>query len=314
VQVVRGHRDAKWAGAAVAIGNFDGVHLGHRALIERARELAAANDALAVALTFDPHPSSVVGRGCPPMLTSLERRLELLAAAGLDAVVVEPFTLELANLAPHAFVDDVVLFALRAKAIVVGYDFTYGQGRSGSIETLRSHGGKQGVEVAIVPAVEIGGEVASSTKIRSYLRDGDVAAATRLLGRPWDVDGVVVHGAKRGRAIGIPTANIAPESELLVAPGIYAVTLARLGEGVEEGGAAMPAVASLGRNPTFVEQGGLVLEVHVLDWDGDLYDKRVRTTFVSRIRDELKFDSVDALVAQIHRDIDVARQDLAVRR
>lgn len=305
--VVRGHRNAPaWDGAAIAIGNFDGVHVGHRALIDRARVLAESHGAKSVALTFDPHPSAVVGRGCPPMLSSLERRLELLEAAGLDAVVVEPFTMDLANLAPLAFVDDVLLFALRARAVVVGYDFTYGQGRTGTTHALKAHGARAGIEVAIVPAVEIDGEVASSTKIRGYLREGNVTAAARLLGRPWDVDGTVVHGAKRGRTIGIPTANIQPGSELVIAPGIYAVTLAT------EGRAPMPAVASLGRNPTFVEQGGLVLEVHVLDFDGDLYDRLVRTTFVSRIRDELKFDSVDALVAQIHRDIDQARHDLAM--
>ncbi|MDQ3299712.1 MAG: bifunctional riboflavin kinase/FAD synthetase [Myxococcota bacterium] len=320
MEVVRGHRHAPaWAGVAVAIGNFDGVHLGHQALITRARELAAAHAALAVALTFDPHPSAVIGsRGGPPALGSLERRLELLAAAGVDAVVVEPFTLELAGLAPQAFVDDVLLFALRARAIIVGYDFTYGHGRAGTTDALRAHGARTGVEVAIVPAVELDGEVVSSTRIRACLREGDVAAAARLLGRAWDVDGVVIHGAKRGRAIGVPTANIGPRSpasagslhlgppsDLPLAPGIYAVTLA------VEGAAPMPAVASLGRNPTFVEDGGLVLEVHVLDWDGDLYDRRVRTTFVGRIRDELKFDSVDALVAQIRADIDVARQLLA---
>lgn len=304
MEVVRGHRHAPaWPGASIAIGNFDGVHLGHRALITRATELAQGG-VLAVALTFDPHPSAVIGsRGAPPMLSSLDRRLELLEAAGLDAVVVEPFTLELAALAPEAFVHDVLLSALHARAIVVGYDFTYGKNRAGTTETLRAHAG---IEVAIVPAVEIDGEVVSSTRIRGCLARGDVAEASRLLGRSWDVDGVVVHGAKRGRAIGIPTANIAPASDLVVAPGIYAVTL-------EVDGKPLPAVASLGRNPTFVEQGGLVLEVHVLDWDGDLYDKRVRTTFVARIRDELKFDSVDALIAQIHRDIDVSRQ-LLLRR
>ena len=306
MKVVRGHRDAPgWTGAAVAIGNFDGVHLGHRALLTRARDLAEANDAVTVALTFDPHPSSVVGKCvAPPMLASLERRLELLEAAGADAVVIEPFTPELAGKAPHAFVDDVVLFALHARAIVVGYDFTYGHGRAGTTDALRAHGARAGIEVAVVPAVEVEGEVASSTRIRAYLREGDVKAAARLLGRHWDIDGKVVHGAKRGRAIGIPTANIAPTSDLVIAPGIYAVTLAT------RGGKSMPAVASLGRNPTFVEQGGLVLEVHVLDFDGDLYDQHVRTTFVSRIRDELKFDSVDALVAQIHSDIDIARHDL----
>lgn len=306
MQVVYGHRNAPaWRGAAIAIGNFDGVHIGHRALIARARELAAANDALTVVLTFDPHPSALLAPArAPRMLTTIERRIELLAEAGVDAVVVEPFTRELAGIAPNAFVDDVVIFALRARAIVVGYDFSYGQGRTGTAEALRAHGVHAGVEVAIVPAVMVDGEIAASTKVRGHLRAGELARAERMLGRPWDVDGVVVRGAARGRAIGVPTANIAPEVELAIAPGIYAVTLA------VEGGPALPAVASLGTNPTFVDDGGLVLEVHVLDWDGDLYGRRVRTTFIARLRDERKFDSVDALVAQIRRDIEHARAAL----
>ena len=197
--------------------------------------------------------------------------------------------------------------ALRAKAVIVGYDFSYGAQRGGTTQTLAAHGKRAGFEVAIVPAVEIDGVPASSTRIRMLLGDGKLAEANRLLGRAWDVDGTVVHGAKRGRAIGVPTANIAPASDLLVSPGIYAVML------TPEGEAPLPAVASLGRNPTFVEQGGLVLEVHVLDWDGDLYDRRVRTTFVGRLRDEAKFSSVDALVVQIRRDIDEARVLLAQR-
>jgi riboflavin kinase/FMN adenylyltransferase len=307
MQVVHGHQNAPaWRGAAIAIGNFDGVHLGHRALIARARELAAARDALTVALTFDPHPSTLLAPArAPLLLTSIERRIELLAEAGVDAVVVEPFTRELAGVSPEAFVDDVVILALRARAIVVGYDFRFGQGRTGTAEALRAHGRHAGIEVAIVPAVTVDGEIAASTKIRGHLRAGQLARAERMLGRPWDVDGMVVHGAERGRAIGVPTANIAPEVELAIAPGIYAVTL-----GVE-GGPAMPAVASLGTNPTFVDDGGLVLEVHVLDWTGDLYDRRVRTTFIARLRDEQKFDSVEALVGQIQRDIAQARAALA---
>jgi len=208
------------------IGNFDGVHLGHRALIARARELAAARDALTVALTFDPHPSTLLApAGAPLLLTSIERRIELLAEAGVDAVVVEPFTRELAGVAPDAFVDDVVIVALRARAIIVGYDFRFGQGRTGTAEALRAHGSHVGIEVAIVPAVKVDGEIAASTKIRGHLRAGELARAERMLGRPWDVDGVVVHGAERGRAIGVPTANIVPEVELAIAPGIYAVTL-----------------------------------------------------------------------------------------
>src|SRR5262249_1229031 len=299
MQVVYGHHSVPaWRGAAIAIGNFDGVHLGHRALIARARELAEANDALTVALTFDPHPSALLAPArAPRQLTSIGRRIELLGEAGADAVVIEPFTRELAGIAPSAFVDDVVIFALRARAIVVGYDFSYGQGRTGTVEALRAQGIHAGIEVAVVPAVMVDGEIAASTKIRGHLRAGELARAERMLGRPWDVDGVVVRGAGRGRAIGVPTANIASEVELAIAPGIYAVTLSIAG------GAPLPAAASLGTNPTFVDDGGLVLEVHVIDWDGDLYGRRVRTTFVARLRDELKFDSVDALVAQIQRDI-----------
>ena len=307
VEVFRGHQHAPtWRnGSAVAIGNFDGVHVGHRALIARARELAGAQDAKTVALTFDPHPSVLLGQRPAQMISSLRRRIELLGEAGCDVVVVEPFTRELASRAPHVFIDDIVLGALGARAIVVGYDFSYGQGRAGTTDALRAHGGRAGVEVAIVPAVEVEGEVASSSRVRTHLLAGELPAAERLLGRRWDIDGVVVHGAKRGRAIGIPTANIQTDSDLVLRAGIYAVTLAA------DGGPPLPAVASLGTNPTFVEGGGLVLEVHVLDWDGDLYDKHVRTTFVARLRDEAKFGSVDELLVQIRHDIDAARRLLA---
>ncbi len=285
---------------AVAIGNFDGVHIGHRALITRARELATSR---VIALTFHPHPSAVLSpHGAPPMLCSLERRIDLLRGAGADEVVALPFTRELASLSADAFIDDIVLGQLGARAIVVGYDFNYGHARSGSVDTLAAHCARTNTQLAVVAPVEAAGEVSSSTKIRAYLKAGDLAAAERLLGRRWDIEGSVVHGAKRGRAIGIPTANIAPTSDLVVAPGIYAVTLS-----VENGPQAMPAVASLGTNPTFVEQGGLVLEVHVLDWDGDLYDRKVRTTFVARLRDEAKYDGVDALLVQIRQDIADAR-------
>ena len=303
MQVVHGHRNAPtWDGAAIAIGNFDGLHAGHRALIAKARALADARGVRTVAMTFDPHPSAILSpSGAPSLLTSMARRLELFEAAGVDAVVVEPFNRALADISADAFVDDILLGALRARAIVVGYDFSYGQGRSGTVDTLRARGAAAGVEVEVVPQVTVDGDAASSSRIRQLLRAGDLDRVTSVLGRRWDVDGIVVTGAQRGRAIGIPTANIAPEVELAIAPGIYAVTLA------VEGGAALPAVASLGTNPTFVEAGKLVLEVHILDWQGDIYGRRVRTTFVARLRDELKFTSVDALIEQIHADIAAAR-------
>jgi riboflavin kinase / FMN adenylyltransferase len=306
VEVIRGHERAPaWpTGAVIAIGNFDGVHIGHRALIAKARALAQAQGARTVALTFDPHPSALFGKP-PAQISSLARRVELLADAGADAVVVEAFTRELAARTPHAFVEQILLQSLNARAVVVGYDFCYGAGRAGTIETLRAQCGAAGVEVAVVAAVESTGEVASSTRIRQHLRDGQLDIANRLLGRRWDIDGIVVHGAKRGRAIGIPTANIRPESDLVVSPGIYAVTFS------VDDGPALPAVASLGTNPTFVEQGGLVLEVHVLDGGGDYYDKRTRTAFAAYLRPEAKFESVETLLTQIRLDIDAARRVLA---
>jgi riboflavin kinase/FMN adenylyltransferase len=295
VQVVHGHAHADWPAAAVAIGNFDGVHLGHRALIARARELGPR----AVALTFDPHPGAVLApAGAPPALTSLARRVELLGEVGADAVVIEPFTRALAAMSADDFVEAVLLAGARASAIVVGYDFRYGAGRAGSVDTLRARAAARGVAVAVVPPVSVAGDVASSTRIRALLVSGEVDAANRLLGRRYDVDGVVVHGAERGRAIGVPTANVAPAgAPVLARPGIYAVTLD-----------GRPAVASLGTNPTFVDSTELVLEVHVLDFTGDLYDRTVRVAFVARLRDEAKFGSVAALVEQIGRDIEAARR------
>jgi riboflavin kinase/FMN adenylyltransferase len=296
VEVLRGHEHVPAGPTVVAIGNFDGVHLGHRALIDRARAVATGHGAHVVALTFDPHPSATFGRA-PVMLASMERRVELLGEAGADRVVVEPFTRELACLDPDAFIDDIVIGALHARAIVVGYDFNYGASRTGTTETLIAHGERAGVAVSIVPVVEVGGEVASSTRVRAHLAAGELAAAERLLGRRWDVDGIVVHGAERGRLIGVPTANVATTLvPLPIKPGIYAVTLD-----------GMPAVASLGTNPTFVADGALVLEVHVLDWSGELYDRRVRVGFVGWLRDEAKFDGIEPLVAQIKADIAQAR-------
>ncbi len=296
---------------AITIGNFDGVHLGHAALIARARALAAPAGGEVVVLTFDPHPTEVLAPHlAPTLLTTAERKLELLAAAGADAVVVEPFTAELAALAPDAFVTEVLAGALGARHVVVGGDFTYGKGRGGNIDTLTAAGARLGFTVAVVAPVAIDGEVASSTRVRGYLRGGDPARATALLGRAYDVDGVVVRGAGRGKGLGVATANLRPDGDLLPAPGIYAVTFERPGVDARR----LPAVASLGTNPTFVDHGTLVLEVHVLDLDADLYDARVRIGFVARLRDEARFDSVDALLMQIRADIAAARSVFAATR
>lgn len=303
MDVFAGHRalTRRLRSPAVAIGNFDDVHKGHQALLDRAKRAAHASGGESVVLTFDPHPISVLmPHLAAPLITTTARKLELLAGHAIDATIVEPFVPALAELSAAQFVDDVLVHAIGARHVVVGWDFHYGAGRTGTTETLRAHGARAGFTVDVVDRVTIDGEPASSTRVRGHLRAGDLAAAAKLSGHGYDVDGVVVHGAKRGRAIGIPTANVAPDGDLLLAPGIYACRLD-----------GMAAVASLGTNPTFVERGKLVLEVHVLDWDGDLYDRRVRVAFVARLRDEAKFDSVEELIAQIHGDIADARKHLA---
>ena len=306
MDVVPGHRALleRYPAPAVAIGMFDGVHRGHRELIRRAIA-AAGPDGTPIGLTFDPHPQTVLQPAAPrDLLTSTARRLELLAEAGLAACVVEPFTPELAAVPADEFVDRILVAALGVRHVVVGWDWRYGHARAGTIETLTAHGARAGFTVDAVPPVLDGGEPISSTRIRDVVRSGDVATAARLLGRPYDVDGAVVHGAERGRAIGIPTANVAPDIPVLAPLGIYAVWLR------VDGGARLPAVASLGTNPTFVTEGAITLEVHVLDYSGDLYDRRVRVELVGRLRGEARFDSVDALVAQIRRDIADARRVL----
>jgi riboflavin kinase/FMN adenylyltransferase len=312
MDVFAGHRalTRSLRSPAIAIGNFDGVHRGHAALIREARSLAGPHGD-AVVLTFDPHPVQVLApHAAPPLITTPARKLELLAAAGADAVVVEPFTAELAALHADPFVAEVLAGACGARHVVVGADFTYGKSRGGNVETLAAAGVRHGFDVSIVAPVAVDGEVASSTRVRGYLRAGDPRRAAALLGRPYDIDGEVVRGAGRGKGLGVATANVRVDGELLASPGIYAVTLERTGGDPHP----LPAVASLGTNPTFTDAGTLVLEVHVLDFDADLYGARVRVGFVERLRDEARFDSVDALLAQIAADITAARAIFAAAR
>ncbi|HUQ04284.1 MAG TPA: bifunctional riboflavin kinase/FAD synthetase [Kofleriaceae bacterium] len=307
MDVFAGHRalSRSLRAPAIAIGNFDGVHRGHAALVRQARSLAGPHGD-AVVLTFDPHPVQVLApHAAPPLITTQTRKLELLAAAGADAVVVEPFTTELAALRADEFVAEVLAGACNARHVVVGADFTYGKSRGGNVDTLAAAGRRHGFEVAIVAPVAVDGEVASSTRVRGYLRAGDPRRAAALLGRSYDIDGEVVRGAGRGKGLGVATANVRTDGVLLASPGIYAVTLERLGDDAHP--VALAAVASLGTNPTFTDAGTLVLEVHVLDFDADLYGARVRVGFVERLRDEARFDSVDALLAQIRADIAAAR-------
>ncbi|HEY7726571.1 MAG TPA: riboflavin biosynthesis protein RibF [Anaeromyxobacteraceae bacterium] len=295
------------AGCAVAVGNFDGVHLGHRALFARARTEAAPRGGKAVALTFHPHPVRVLRPGLlPPCLTPLARKLELFAACGLDAAVVQPFDAAYARSSAEEFVARDLAGHLGAAAVVVGPDFTAGHGRT-RVEGLRPLLEARGARLSVVDPVTSDGLVVSSTKIRELLLEGRVEAAAELLGREHDIDGAAVRGAGRGRGIGFATANLMTEA-MLPARGVYAVR-AWLGERAASG--PFEGVCNIGVKPTVQETGPEVAEVHLLDHAGtDLYGELLRVAFVARLREERRFASVDDLRAQIARDAATARARL----
>jgi riboflavin kinase/FMN adenylyltransferase len=297
-------------GAAVAIGNFDGVHLGHQGLVAAARALAHGPRARAGVLTFDPHPNQFFARTANfPLLLSLPRRLELLGQAGADFALVERFDAQLAAMTPDEFVAEVLVAGLGAAHVVVGYDFCFGKKRAGNAATLTALGAQHGFSVHVIPAITIDGVAASSTKVRELLGEGRVADAARLLGRPPEITGQVVKGAGRGRAFGIPTANLQPDVPLGLGTGIYAGQAVLLGRG----GATYAAAISVGTNPTFSEASAsgsapVTIEAYLLDYPGeDLYGSEVRLFFVQHLREERKFDSVAALRAEIDRDVDRTR-------
>lgn len=288
--------------SAVTIGCFDGVHLGHRYLIQRMASRAHATGRLAVAVTFEPHPRRILRPDQPViMLTDAEERSALLRAAGANLVVTLRFTPALAAMAPEAFTA-LLVERLRMRELWVGTDFALGRGRVGTVPVLHQIGVRQGFIVQTIAPFEMDGEVVKSSIVRQLLCDGDLEHANRLLGRSYDVVGEVVVGARRGRQLGFPTANIAvPPDRLLPAHGVYAVRLQVAGEA-----AWRPGVANLGVRPSFGEQQ-VVLEVHLFDFRGDLYGKRVRVAFVKQLREERRFASLDELRAQIARDAAAAQ-------
>jgi riboflavin kinase/FMN adenylyltransferase len=306
-------------GCALALGNFDGVHLGHRRLLETARALAASHRSAAAALTFDPHPARVLRPAlAPPLLTPLSRKLELLEAAGLDAVVVQPFDLAWAATTAAEFVRRDLCGRVGAADVVVGWDFTAGHERA-RVGPLRELLLACGVGLSVVEPVTVEGLTVSSTKVREFLLEGNAEAAAMLLGRPHDVEGVVERGAGRGRALGFATANLRPEG-LLPAAGVYAVRVrrgVRVGPaGVTESrdAAGYDGVCNVGVKPTVEEAAPVGLEAHLLGHDGsDLYGERLRVEFVARIRAERRFPSLDALRQQIAMDADRARDILRNR-
>lgn len=305
--------------AVLTIGNFDGIHIGHRAILRTVAERARALDGEAVVYTFEPHPRKVLqGDRAPGLLTTTEQKLELLAAAQIDLVVLEPFTEEFARTSPERFVRECVHARLAPREVYVGYDFHFGRDREGSMRTLTELGPRLGFAVTIIPEVTIGSRDVSSTRIRELLTDGAVEEAALLLGRPYAIRGRVAAGDRRGRSLGFPTANVAPETEVLPGHGVYASRV-RVLDDPPAGSAGPPrdarfaAVTNVGRRPTFASDDPPLAEAHLLDFQGDLYGRRIEVAFASRLREERRFPGADALRAQIARDAEEARRRLAER-
>lgn len=294
------------AASAVALGAFDGIHLGHRAILGTAVAQARRHDLQALACTFDRDPLEVLQPARAPLaITTLEERLELIGETGIDTAVVIAFTPAVAAIEPEAFVKEVLVGTLRAREVVVGFNHRFGRGARGDAGLLETLAGGLALTAHIVPALTVDGVTVSSSEIRVALQRGDLARAAQLLGRWYSIRGEVVRGAGRGRTLGFPTANVKTERPLGLSAGVYVCE-------VGVGSNRYQSVVNVGVRPTFGETE-LAVEAHLLDFSGDLYRVRLTLTFLRRLRDERKFPSIDALRHQIELDIASARKDTGAR-
>jgi riboflavin kinase/FMN adenylyltransferase len=300
--LTRGAYEAPLPPVALTVGNFDGLHRGHQAMLQRLIVGARARSLQSCVLTFEPHPREFfAGQAAPTRLTSLREKLELLAAHGVERTHVQRFDRAFAALAPEAFVERVLARQLKARWVLIGEDFRFGAKRAGDLALLKALGARHGYEVEILPAVARAGVRVSSSAVRAALAGGNLAVAEELLGRPYSISGRVVHGRKLGRELGFATANVQLKHNRPPLSGIYAVRVQGVGTG------SRPAVASLGVRPTITASGRSVLEVHLFDFSADLYGAHMRVEFLHKIRDEEKYSDLGALKAQIARDCEAAR-------
>jgi len=291
--------------AVITIGNFDGVHIGHQALFHEVIETAETIGGTSIAMTFEPHPIRVLKQnGHPPLITLYEQKAELIERTGMDALICIPFTREFAALTAEQFIRDLLVGKIGIKAIVVGEDYSFGKNREGDIDLLKSYAPKYGFEVIVAGWIKMSKGLTdriSSTKIRELVTEGLMAEAEKMLGRHYQIRGRVVTGRDRGgKLLGIPTANINLHDELCPKTGIYAVT-------VESRGNHYNGVANIGYSPTF-EDHEFTVEVHILDFNNNIYGEKIRVNFITRIRDEIKFANISELIDQIKRDIAAAKE------
>jgi riboflavin kinase/FMN adenylyltransferase len=288
----------------LTLGNFDGVHLGHQAIFKKVVERAQEVHGTSVAFTFEPHPLKVLApERSPRLLNTFHGKMKLIECLGIQVVICADFTREFAEQNPEEFAKRVLVEGIGVKEVYVGYDYAFGRGREGSIESLRRMGQAFGFLVGVVEAVQVDGAVVSSSRVRDLVSNGSVDEVVRYLGRYYSIEGNVVHGENRGHTLGFPTANIQSSNELVPSHGVYAVRAL-------VGGRTIEGVASLGVRPTF-GNGPLSIEVFLFDYDGDLYGKHLEVAFIKRLRGEEKFEDADALVSQIRKDVERAREVLA---
>lgn len=287
----------------VTIGNFDGVHLGHQRIFERVKAEAMKIGGESVVITFEPHPLKILSPGqCPSLLTPFNKKMIFIEKTGVDKVLCIHFTSAFAELSPFKFVKSILVEKVGARKILIGYNYRFGKGKSGDATALREICSQFSIEVEVVEALTVDGTIVSSSKIRELLKEGEVQKASRLLGRDYPVIGRVIEGAKRGHTLGFPTANLKSSEELYPKPGVYAVRVMWHGQ-------CFNGMANIGYNPTF-DGNAISLEVHLLNFDGNLYGEELQIYFSERIRDEIRFPSTEALIEQIRQDIEWAQRNV----
>ncbi len=309
MKIYKGYQEIKetFSNTVLTIGNFDGLHLGHREIIGSVIDRAKAEKGTSIVYTFRPHPQQVLSPSRPhQMINTFDEKLDLLKSLGVDVVIEEPFSREFSTISPEKFFRELLVKKISAKAIYVGYDFGFGKDREGSLEMLQKLCKQEGVECHVIAPHKISGQTCSSSKIREHILAGEIKQANALLSREFFYRGVVVKGNGRGRTIGFATANVHTESQLWVKEGVYVTrTVCR--------GKAYKSVTNVGRQPTFHDDMTgipIVVETHIFDFNEDIYGETLEVRMVDRLRDEMKFSSVDTLVAQIRKDVAKAKEIL----
>jgi len=293
----------------VTLGNFDGVHLGHQRIFQRLKDEARKIHGEAVVITFEPHPLKVLFPGhCPPLLTPFRKKMLLIEKTGIEKVLCIEFSLAFAEISPSEFVRNILVEKVNIRKIIVGYNYHFGKGKSGDVEILKNICKLFNISVEVTEALTVDHTVVSSSKIRDLIKDGEVERASKLLGRDYPIIGKVIEGSKRGYALGFPTANLEITDELYPKTGVYAVE-------VNWENQIFHGLANVGFNPTFAsteggEKGGFSLEVHLLDFDQEIYGDEIQVNFKRRIRDEIRFDSPSHLIDQIRKDIQWAKENV----